>query len=69
MNYRIIWSLEKAMMGKSGNMNCELDPANQLEVNRGVYLSKRYVAAERDPYIYEAEELGFVARPRRRGAA
>ena len=69
MNYRIVWSLEKAMMGKSGKMDSALDPANTLKVSRGVYLSKRYVAAERDPYIYEAEELGFVARPRRRGAA
>jgi hypothetical protein len=68
--YRIVWSLEKAMMGRTGNMNSELDEANALEVNRGVYQSTRYAQAERDPYIYESNELGFaVKRPRRRGAA
>jgi len=68
--YRIVWSLEKAQMGKTGNMDTELDPANSRQVAATHYRSTLYAQAERDPYIYESSELGFaVKRPRRRGAA
>lgn len=68
--YRIVWSLEKAMMGKTGNMDSELDPANALQVAASHHRSTIYAQAERDPYIYESHELGYaVKRPRRRAVA
>jgi len=68
--YRIVWSLEKAVMGKTGNMDTELDPANALKVAASHHRSTIYAQAERDPYINESRELGYALMvPRRRGAA
>jgi hypothetical protein len=68
--YRIVWSLEKALMGKTGRMDSELDPVNSQDVMRCDHRNGLYAQVERDPYICEYNELGFaVKKPRRRGAA
>jgi len=68
--YRIVWSLEKATMGRTGRMDSPLDDANAREVVRCDYRNGLYAQAERDPYIHEGFELGLaVKRPRRRSVA
>ena len=67
--YRVCWSLVLATTEQSGVVNGHLSAYDDRMVQSSDHFWEEYVQAERDPYIYEPLELGFVAKPRRRSAA
>jgi len=56
-------------MEQSGIVNGLLSAFDDRMVEMNDVRFAKVVQAERDPYIYESAELGFVSKPRRRSAA